>query len=142
MQEDKAFLDRLRKDYLEVRDIALKIFESDIDTFCCHEMAYLISRGLKNRGYEAFVEDGYSEMICKQHSWVLVKNDGGFWRGNKDIIIDFYFHQFSCFFAKPIWYDGIIIDSKEKSYFKRKRIDYQLAKGIEVIAEQLFPEVK
>ena len=130
-------IEQLEKDYHQVRDLSLKVFETDINPIRCHEMAYLIATGMRKKGYDALVINGTYDGRM-EHSWIRIQNNG-FWLSNTDVLIDFQFNQLSRFFTPPIWRDALVIDRKKRRDFKKKGIKYQLTEGIEAFAEQLFP---
>ncbi len=131
-------ISQLEEDYQGVRNLSLRVFETDINPIRCHEMAYLIAEGMKWREYGAVVVDGvYQNRFV--HSWVKIPRDN-FWSFNPGILIDFQFHPQSIFFAKPLGRGGLVKDRKKRRDFKKRHIEYELAKGIESFAEHIFPE--
>lgn len=134
-------LEKLKKDYEEVKDISMKVFDTDINPIRCHEMAYLISQGLKQKGYPTEIQDGYFQDRM-EHSWVRI-NDGKSWGFNKYVFVHVFFNPYSFISSKPIYTSKIVTDRKlQRRQFKKTKIQYELAEGSEDLATRLFPASK
>ena len=138
-------VEQVKSDYQAVRDLVRQeVFVRDINPIRCHEMAYLINAGMNQRNYDSLVEDGiykseFSDVFW--HSWVMLK---GSWGRLNGIILDFQFAKSSAMFymvfQEPTWSDKVVTSWGEKRRYKRRKIHYDLADGIEELAEKLFSE--
>jgi len=142
-------LDKVKQDYHFVRDLILnyvwrrevssnsKLSLQKIYPLRCHEMAYLICRGMRFKEYNSFVEDGIIVSKNMEHSWVLISGTYGRCNG---IIIDFMFYHYSFLFKDPRYFDKMLIRrSKEnRKSLSLKALDYKLAHGIDDVAFELF----
>lgn len=131
-------IDLLKKDYENIKDISLKIFDTDINPIRCHEMAYLFCAGLKQRGYAAEVQDGYFNNRM-EHSWVKIKSGKSLVIFDRYIFIHIWFHPQSYLFSRPIYHSEFVVNTKyQRKAFKPGKIDYILAEGIDEVAEKMF----
>ena len=88
----------------------------------CHEFAYLINFGMRQRGYDSSVRSGvYNEQVW--HSWVEVN---GF-------ILDFQWENNTGFNGTyEVVHDG------EKRRFRETSLPYELSLRIEEVAQRIF----
>lgn len=139
----KLDLTKLTLDATEVKDISVLAVNHVGLSARCHEMAYIICRGMQTKGYECYVEDGILKDRNRKHSHVVVPNPFlGLFGRNRGVILDFMWeHSFvRAIFGRPplqIW--KVLTAYSQKKEFYRTKLDYTLNSGTRELAEMVFP---
>jgi hypothetical protein len=126
---------KVKQDYKRVLDVIFKNnLEESLGPARCHEMAYLISKGMNKLGYKTEVQNGiYQDKFFRcPHSWVPCEG-----------------YVLSYFFKKHLDPMTMIFDLDEiarffwqKQRYVPKKIDYSLLENIDIFAEKIFSQLK
>lgn len=132
---DKSqIIKNIEKDFKKVvKSFYEPLFNTDINPIRCHEMAYLINKGMNLRGYNSVIENGIFDKRLN-HSWTRVFFGKFLWNS---LFLDFQFSPHNQILG-PIPVKRVYNFREARIIYKKRKIDYELANGIKDFSENIF----
>lgn len=128
-------MNKLGKDFnMVIKCIWQLTPQNHINPFRCHEIAYLISKGLNYMGHETRTQDGqyHDNYNWYDHTWVVAKSTILDYVGYKEIFPGAYSENHTEV-VRPFW---------RKWNYTPKKVEYHLAKGIDEFAELVLNQIR